>query len=177
MKSESSLRNCWPVIGGLALVMSFSDIALSAVAPHDPDELMETASHVVIGEVVDVEVRVERALRDHHLGDTDNVHYCTIRVIEIVKGDEDLMPGDEIVVRASTIRRRILPRPGPGSDDPIPTVGDFVQAHVRATTDEDDYTIVHPNGFAIHSAAAGGFAVELFGAEEIIPYELERDEE
>ncbi len=125
-------------IAAVSLVAT-TGVALSAVPPLSPEDLEEQATHVVIGEVVEVESKVKGiTVRNRH-------YEITVEVESVAKGD-DLKAGARIVVRAWQPAAGLGPRPpGLQGHSDVPGKGDRIKVFLRKSG--DGYEVLHPNGF------------------------------
>lgn len=141
------MRNSWHLLAGAWLVSSGIPLAGSvhaAEAPKSPGRLREEASHVVIGEVKDMTTRTE--FSDIEEGGFDHAIWCTITVQTVEKG-AGIVPGDTIHVRCFRPKARWASFQWISlqGHQPIPEIGQTVRAYFR---EDQQYSVVHPNGFA-----------------------------
>jgi len=117
-------------------------------------EGLERAPHIVVGEVVDVEVfdvqiPDETFSPSHRRGNIDRHYRYTIRINEVEKTRGDLEAGDFISVEAW----RMLHRPGGlfatigyQGHRPLPAKGDLIRAYLKGG--QRMFEPLDPNGFA-----------------------------
>ena len=130
------------------LCASRGGILGAAVAPLPPEDLESRASDILVGKLIDLDVKqepaelhgiLEREFRQ--LGYMDLALYYTLEVTASEKG-EGVQPGDQIVVRAYCWRERNRSYPESQGHYPLPAVGQEVRVYLNGRS------VVFPNGFA-----------------------------
>ena len=133
------------------LGLCFTPSSPAAQAPHSPEELEKAATHIVVGRVTKVDVKLVLAPRGHGLGFRDRRYALQIKIESAPKG-ADIAAGDTITVHAWRPARSLRPRPpGPQGHYPLPAEGDKVKVFLKKQ--DDQYQVIHPNGFEPLDAA------------------------
>ena len=134
----------------LALIIVFPITVFSAVPAMDPKELNESSDLVVTGKVIGVSSKISKSKVEKSIGiHRDKIFKIVIKVKSVLKG-EAIKVGQQITIGAWQDSVRIPPIPGPQGNYPIPNKGDFVKAYLHKKL-ENNYTLLHPNGFKINN--------------------------
>jgi len=131
------------LLTGLCFVWGPS--VLAERAPLSQAELREHADLVVVGRIVDLDIKTERSHIERGFGNYDWAIYVTIQIDDIEKGRfED---SNIIVARCFRIKSRKTTTEylTPSGNHPIPGVGTDVRAHL--TMSDGLWRVIFPNGF------------------------------
>jgi hypothetical protein len=109
-----------------------------AVPPRSPDNLRQTASDIVVGEVK----RVHSSDESRSPGFVDTVYTIDLMITKVEKGAQ--RPKQNIQVRASQIKDRPRGWAGPQGHDWIPAPGDRVRMFLHSL--EGALWALTPNG-------------------------------
>ena len=121
---------------------------LAAKRPRTPEELVEEADLVVVGQITDLKIQSERSHIERGFGNYDWAIYITIKITEVEKGAFE--ESDTIVARCFRIKTRksLTEYLTPGGNRPIPGAGATVRAHLYRDRGGGSWRVVFPNGLA-----------------------------
>jgi hypothetical protein len=144
MASRTPLERFWAFPLLIALCLVWAPSAVAERAPLSQAELMEHAHLVVVGRIVDLDIKTERSHIERGLGNYDWAIDVTIEIGEVERGRfED---SNTIVARCFRIKSRKTSTEylTPSGNHPIPGVGTDVRAYL--TMSDGLWRVIFPNG-------------------------------
>ncbi len=165
-----------PVI--ITVLWLFATTLFAERAPRSPAQLLAEAELVVVGEIVELQVKTERSHIETGFGNDDWAIDLTLKVEKIEKGQFE---NNSIVARCFRIKSRksAMEYMTPSGNHPIPSVETPVRAHLYQR--DNRWRVVFPNGLtslqpgveladakAVSQLAGGGYTfalpLEIWGA-------------
>ncbi len=152
------LRHLSPVntlLSGLicgVLALGTADLQAAKV-PMSQKELEKESSHIVLGKVISVTTKVQKAKVERSFGiHRDKVYTIKLKVASVWKG-AGVKVGQEILIEAWQPSTRIPPAPGLQGHEPVPGKGDEVKMYLLKNKKEKAYQPLLPNGIEITKKA------------------------
>jgi hypothetical protein len=111
--------------------------------PLNPAQLLEEAELVVVGRIVDLQIKTERSHVETGFGNSDWAIDLTLQITNVEKGRFE---GDTIVARCFRIKSRksVWELMTPSGNRPIPAPGTMVRVHLYQR--DHRWRVVYPNG-------------------------------
>ena len=152
------LRHLSPVntlLSGLicgVLALGTADLQAAKV-PMSQKELEKESIHIVLGKVISVTTKVQKAKVERSFGiHRDKVYTIKLKVESVSKGAEAKV-GQEILIEAWKPSTRIPPVPGLQGHEPVPGKGNTVKMCLLKNKKEKAYEPLLPNGIEITKKA------------------------
>ena len=152
------LRHLSPVntlLSGLicgVLALGTADLQAAKV-PMSQKELEKESSHIVLGKVISVTTKVQKAKVERSFGiHRDKVYTIKLKVESVSKG-AGIKVGQKILIEAWKPSTRIPRVPGPQGHQPVPGKGDAVKMYLLKNKKAKAYEPLLPNGIEITKKA------------------------
>jgi hypothetical protein len=152
------LRHLSPVntlLSGLicgVLALGTADLQAAKV-PMSQKELEKESSHIVLGKVISVTTKVQKAKVERSFGiHRDKVYTIKLKVESVSKG-AGIKVGQKILIEAWKPSTRIPRVPGLQGHEPVPGKGDAVKMHLLKNKKTKAYEPLLPNGIEITKKA------------------------